>query len=148
MKTKQDITGVQLLVSPVPSLNNQIVILTQFHLEFVTYLRLKIALNWNVLHQYSCNGKVTKNKPLVTTCARRNAFAVCIISARNRLLNNVVCAPGLNSFKKRLDTHWESQWYSIRKLDIIETRHKPTWYLDKKWNGYNRPLACFSNDQC
>ena len=52
-------------------------------------------------------------KPRASTRVRRNAFTVRIVNDWNGLPADVVCAPGLNSFKSKLDAHWKSQWYYI-----------------------------------
>ena len=56
-------------------------------------------------------------KPHAACRARQNSFAVRIINDWNGLPDAVVSSPSLNSFKSRLDTHWESIHYTIPDTD-------------------------------
>ena len=40
---------------------------------------------------------------------RKNSFGVRIVNIWNNLPENVVNSPNVNTFKNRLDTHWENQ---------------------------------------
>ena len=40
---------------------------------------------------------------------RKNSFGVRIVNMWNNLSENVVNSPNVNTFKKRLDKHWENQ---------------------------------------
>ena len=57
------------------------------------------------------------HKFLASTRVRRFAFATHIVNDWNRLPSEVVCAPSLNAFKARLDTHWAHVRYSIPDTD-------------------------------
>ena len=53
------------------------------------------------------------DKKKATIHQRINAFSVRTINDWNSLPVNVVEAPSVNSFKSRLDKHWESIHYEI-----------------------------------
>ena len=56
-------------------------------------------------------------KPHASSRIRRNAFAVRTINDWNELPPPVVHSPSVHTFKKRLDSHWEAQWYFIPDTD-------------------------------
>ena len=51
------------------------------------------------------------HKPRVRTRARRNFLSVRAVNSWNSLPAHVVSAPSVNSFKSRLDSHWESKHF-------------------------------------
>ena len=56
-------------------------------------------------------------KPHASSRVRRNAFAVRVINDWNGLPADVVDAPTMHTFKKRLDSHWKQDWYFIPDTD-------------------------------
>lgn len=56
-------------------------------------------------------------KPHASSRVRRNAFAVRVINDWNGLPADVVDAPTVHTFKKRLDSHWKQDWYFIPDTD-------------------------------
>ena len=59
-------------------------------------------------------GHCLKLKKLAASRASRaNFFSRRITNAWNRLPSGVVTAPSLNSFKNRLDKHWQDYWYCL-----------------------------------
>lgn len=47
-------------------------------------------------------------KPLIRTSIKKNSFSFRIINNWNSLSNEIVTAPSLNSFKNRLNKHWNN----------------------------------------
>ena len=56
-------------------------------------------------------------KPHCSSRVRRNSFAVRTINDWNGLPDMVVTSPSLNTFKNRLDLHWEAVMFSIPDSD-------------------------------
>ena len=71
----------------------------------------------NKLYQYAegiTRGHPLKvAKPRWNTKLRQNSFRNRVVNDWNNLPNEVVCAPSLNSFKSRLDTHWSHLHYKF-----------------------------------
>ena len=71
----------------------------------------------NKLYQYAegiTRGHPLKvAKPRWNTKLRQNSFRNRVVNDWNYLPNEVVCAPSLNSFKSRLDTHWSHLHYKF-----------------------------------
>ena len=54
------------------------------------------------------------------TNIRKNSFSIRIAKYWNKLPENIVNAPSINSFKNRLDKHWKDEelYYANYKADI------------------------------
>jgi hypothetical protein len=66
--------------------------------------------------------KVVYNR--ANTNIRQNSFSIRIARYWNKLPENSVNAPSINSFKNRLDKHWkdEEMYYANYKADILGSR--------------------------
>ena len=54
------------------------------------------------------------HKPQAVSRARRNFLCVRAVNSWNSLPHHVVSAPSVNTFKSRLDTHWQSiRFFSV-----------------------------------
>jgi hypothetical protein len=66
--------------------------------------------------------KVVYNR--ANTNIRQNSFSIRIAKYWNKLPENIVNAPSINSFKNRLDKHWKDEelYYANYKADISGSR--------------------------
>jgi hypothetical protein len=66
--------------------------------------------------------KVVYNR--TNTNIRQNSFSIRIAKYWNKLPENIVNAPSINSFKNRLDKHWKDEelYYANYKADISRSR--------------------------
>jgi len=66
--------------------------------------------------------KVVSNR--ANTNIRKNSFSIRIAKYWNKLPENIVNAPSINSFKNRLDKHWKDEelYYANYKADISGRR--------------------------
>ena len=66
--------------------------------------------------------KVVYNR--ANTNIRKNSFSIRIAKYWNKLPENIVNAPSINSFKNRLDKHWKDEelYYANYKADISGSR--------------------------
>jgi hypothetical protein len=66
--------------------------------------------------------KVVYNR--ANTNIRKNPFSIRIAKYWNKLPENIVNAPSINSFKNRLDKHWKDEelYYANYKADISGSR--------------------------
>ena len=69
-----------------------------------------IARKWYIIEQ--------------TLISEKNSFSIRIAKYWNKLPENIVNAPSINSFKNRLDTHWKDEelYYANYKVDISGSR--------------------------
>jgi glycyl-tRNA synthetase (class II) len=66
--------------------------------------------------------KVIYNR--ANTNIRKNSFSIRIAKYWNKLPENIVNAPSINSLKNRLDKHWKDEelYYANHKVDISRSR--------------------------
>jgi hypothetical protein len=66
--------------------------------------------------------KVIYNR--ANTNIRKNSFSIRITKYWNKVPENIVNAPSINSFKTRLDKHWkdEEMYYANYEADISGSR--------------------------
>ena len=66
--------------------------------------------------------KVVYNR--ANTNIRKNSFSIRITKCWNKLPENIVNAPSINSFKNRLDTHWKDKelYHANYKADTSGSR--------------------------
>ena len=88
---------------------------------------IKLAKDTNIRHSTRTNEvKIIQQRPKLEI--RRNFFAVRASKIWNKLPDNVVKAPSLNSFKNRLDKYWENQdiIYDYRaEINVTQGSHGP-----------------------
>ena len=76
------------------------------------------ASNFFVLADRQTRGHPFKiHKPTATSRSRRFSCSVRIINDWNSLPSTIVCAPSVESFKARLDSHWSHIRYTIPDTD-------------------------------